>query len=196
MKPPVVPRAEVRYFGPGEHCSDPRPGDLVLVRSPGWPAAVIRFGERLRCRGRDRSFARVNHAATVLGRGIVQEMAGGGGQLTALASWRQQSYAVVHVTTATDEQRRAAVAAARWYVNVPYGWPSIVSDAVYVLSGLPIALAVGQSVVCSADASSAQRCLGLIPDKPDVAVLPSDLARWYRVFLPDPRLTRGAARGR
>lgn len=184
MKPAIVPKTTVRYFGPGQHCSDPSPGDLVLVASPGLPAKIIRFGERLRCRGAARPYARVNHAATVLCRGIVQEMAGGGGRLTALASWKSQHYAVVHVIDASPDQRQAAVKVARWYVNVPYGWPSIVSDAIYLLSGFPLALTIGQSVVCSADASGAQRCLGLIPGKPDIAVLPSDLAGWYDVKLP------------
>ena len=186
-KAPVVPAHTVTYFVPGETCGDPTLGDLILVRDNAWTAKVIRFGERLRLRKADRIFAAVNHAMTVVEEGespVVQQMTGTGGVLTPLSDFEDATYAVVHCTRATSTQRVAAQAAARWYVGVPYGWGSIVSDGLYLLTGLPVGLSLGQSVVCSADASTAQRCLGFVPAKPDIAVLPSDLARWFDVRLP------------
>ena len=186
-KAPIVPLATVRYYGPGEDCTDPAVGDLILVRHEGIPASLIRFGERLTLRGDAKVYGAVNHAMTVAsgsGGGIVQEMGGGGGVLTPLSHYGHLGYAVVHVVAATDAQRAMAAEAARWYVGVPYGFPSIVTDAVYCLTRCPLVLGIGQSVVCSADACSAQRCLGLVPDKPDLAVMPSDLARYYDVRLP------------
>jgi hypothetical protein len=182
--PPSVPDHTVRYFGPGEDCTDSQSGDLILVATDDLPAKVIRFGERLRLRGDDRVFANVSHAMTALGDGTVVEMIGGGGVITALVAYWHLSYAVVNTTLTSLGQQRAACQVARWYVGIDYGFPSVASDAIYLLTGLPIALTIGQSVVCSAMATATQRPLGLIPAKVDIAVLPSDLAQWYDVRLP------------
>ena len=186
-KSPVVPLATVRYYGPGEDCTDAVVGDLILVRHEGVAASLIRFGEGLTLHGEAKIYAAVNHAMTVVaveGGVVVQEMVGGGGVLTPLADYAHLAYAVVHVVAASDAQRSMAVEAARWYVGVPYGWASIITDGIYCLTRCPLVLGIGQSVVCSADATAAQRCLGLVPDRPDLAVMPSDLARYFGVRLP------------
>jgi len=185
--PALVPAHTVRYFGAGEHCADPMLGDLVLIRHAGFVASVIRFGERLRLHGEDRIYAAVNHAATVVDPGPnpkIQEMVGRGGVVSDLRTYVDVAYAVVNTTRATQAQRMTAKAAALYYVGIGYSYLSIASDSLYLLTGLPIALTIGASVVCSADASTAQRCLGFVPGKPDLAVLPSDLARWFDVRLP------------
>lgn len=186
-KPPVVPPCTIRYYGPGETCTDPDIGDLILVRTDDIFAKVIQFGEGLRLRGEDKVFARVNHAMTVVANTPiprVQQMIGGGGVVTDLSGYLHLVYAVVNVSGATTSQRFAAAEAALWYVGIGYGWPSVASDSIYLLTGLPVVLTVGQSVVCSAAAAAAQRCLGLVPNKADLAVLPSDLAKWCQVRLP------------
>jgi hypothetical protein len=185
----VVPHATVRYYGSSDHCSDPQLGDLILVRHDSLPAKVIRFGESLRLHGEDKVFARVNHAMTCVETGAtpkVQEMVGKGGVVTDLLTYVDLAYAVVSVTGATDDRRALAVENAMFFVGVEYGWPSIFGDSIYLLSGIPIGLTIGESVVCSADACSAQRALGLIPSKSDISVLPSDLAQWFDVRLPLP----------
>jgi hypothetical protein len=183
--PPVVPPHAIRYFNRWEHCIDTQPGDLILVATDDLFAKIIRFGERLRMHGDDKVFTRVNHAMIALGdgTGTVVEMIGGGGTVTPLAHYQHLSYAVIN-TTATDAQHALAVKVARWYTGVDYGFPSVASDALYLLTGIPLALTIGQSVVCSAMATATQRPLGLIPSKADIAVLPSDLAQWYDVRLP------------
>lgn len=182
--PPSVPAHTVRYFGPGETCLDAQAADLILVATDNPFARVIRFGERLRCHGDDRVFAKVTHAMVSLGDGSVVQMIGGGGTVTPLADYKHLSYAVVNTTFTSLGQLQAACEVARWYTGIEYGWPSVVSDAIYMLTGIPIALTIGQSVVCSAMATATQRPLGLIPAKVDIAVLPSDLAQWYEVRLP------------
>jgi hypothetical protein len=182
--PSVVPAHTIRYFGPGEDCLVTAPGDLILFATDDLPAKVIRFGERLRLRGDDKVFAKVNHAGTSLGDGTIVEMIGGGGTVTPLANYKHLSYAVVNTTFTSLGQQKAACDVACWYVGIDYGFPSVGSDSLYLLTGLPIALTIGQSVVCSAMATATQRPLGLIPAKADIAVLPCDLAQWYEVRLP------------
>lgn len=188
-KAAIVPSATVRYYPNGEHCTDPMIGDLVLVRSGDIGAKFIRFGEKLRLwlTKQDTAYGNVNHAMTVVSTypyPQVQQMTGSGGVVTPLQSYTALEYAVVHITDVTIAERLLAARAALWYLDVPYGWSSIGGDAFYCLTGLRLGLSTGQSVVCSADACSAQRCLGLVPDKPDVAVLPSDLARYFDVKVP------------
>lgn len=186
-KAPVVPRVAVSYYGPGEHCTTAVHGDVILVRHAGVVPWLIRFFQRLRNWGKKAPYAEVNHAMTVLSDGptaVVQQMQGGGGKVVPLRGYVHLWYAVVHTIDATTAQRQAAVAVARWYVGVPYGFPSILADALYLTTGIPLALAMGQSAVCSTDAAGAQRCMGLIPDKSDVAVRPDDMARYYDVRLP------------
>lgn len=186
-KPAIVPAATVSYYGPGEHATTAVHGDLLLVRHAGFLPSVIRFGERLRCWGDDRPYALVNHAATVVSDGptaVLQEQAGKGGVLTPLRGYVHECYALVHPTASAGKAQALATQAARWYLDVGYGWASIGGDAFYLLTGIRVGLAFGQTAVCSADAAAAQRCHGLVPDKPDVSVLPSDLARYYDVRLP------------
>jgi len=192
-----APPSHVRYFGKGvvggvKGKVNPitvRIGDLVLFSGDGFTDRLIQFGERMHLSKGHRIYATVNHAATVVSVTatdvVVQEMDGGGGRLTNLADYEASGrrFAIVSVDSAGTAQRVAAQAVASWYVNIPYGWASIVSDGIYCLTGLPLFLTVGQSVVCSASAVAAQRCLGLIPDKPDIAVMPSDLARYFDVQL-------------
>lgn len=189
-----APNHTVRYYYKGAipSAGSVLVGDLVLVSGSRWTDRLIQFGESLHMSRDHRQYSHVNHAATVVhvdvnaGNVVVQEMDGGGGRLRNLADYAAMkgvSFAVVSVRSATMSQRNAAVRSARWYVDVPYGWASIITDAVYCLLGIPFFLSIGQSVVCSAAATASQRCVGLIPDKPDIAVMPSDLARYYGVRL-------------
>ena len=195
VKATVAPPATVRYFGPGETCTDPALGALILVRHENLAAKVIRFGQWLHLQARHyvmrkpkaAPFWRVNHAATVVYAGdtpLISEQVGRGGVISDLASYAPVPYAVVEVIGATVAEQVNAAAVGYWYAGVPYGWPSIASDATYILTGLPIFLAIGESAVCSAAASLAQRCFGFIPSKADIAEMPSDLAEAFNVVLP------------
>lgn len=193
-KEAIVPKATVRYFGPGEHCSDPALGSLILVRHTGAMASIIRFGEWLRGKVQGQEpFWRVNHAMTVVstvGAFIrVSEQEARGGTISDLATYVDHAYAVVTIDQSTTAARQESAKVGWWYSNVPYGWVSIASDTLYILSGIPLTLAIGQSVVCSTAAAQAQCAQGLIPDKPLVAVLPSDLARYFGVVIPSEMIT-------
>lgn len=183
-----APRSTVvRHYRAGHYPRHATTGDLVLTRGGDSYARAIRFGERLHAQTGEEKFSWCNHAATVVsdepGNVTVLEMAGRGGRLTKLADYARDeiSFAVVHVKNVSPVQRDAAVRAAMWFLDAPYGWVSVASDAVYCLTGIPFFLTFGESVVCSAVACQSQRILGLIPDKPDIAVMPSDLARYFQV---------------
>src|ERR1035437_9339389 len=55
------------HYGPGESITDPRPGDVVLIRGSGWLGKAIRFFVRIRCRRNgDRPFAHWSHAGIIV----------------------------------------------------------------------------------------------------------------------------------
>src|SRR3954454_6577288 len=66
----LVPAPEpvgCKRCGPGETISDPRPGDIVLVRGTGWLGKSIRFGLRIRYRRKeDRPLAHWSHAGIIV----------------------------------------------------------------------------------------------------------------------------------
>ena len=195
-KPAVVPAHTVRYFGPGEHCSDPQLGAMFLVRSAGIPGKIIRFGQWLHIWVGHLLFGqpyapwwRVNHAMTCVETGAdpnVAEQVGRGGVISSLLTYKHLAYAVVEMVDPWVEDEEHAAAVGTYYAGIDYGWPSIVSDAIYILTGLPIFLTVGQSAVCSTAATEAQRCFGLIPPKPDLAMMPADDAQAFGVVIPLP----------
>ena len=65
---PVAERQVIAYTHcrPGESISDPRPGDVVLVRGVGWLGKAIRLFVRMRCRRESGlPFAHWSHAEII-----------------------------------------------------------------------------------------------------------------------------------
>jgi hypothetical protein len=95
--------------GPGEAVSQPRPGDILLVRGVGWLGRSIRGYERLCARGKDRAFAHWSHAAVVVsGRGHLVEVLHSGVVLSAIGNYRDQEYHYVRVELSDTDRDRVA----------------------------------------------------------------------------------------
>jgi hypothetical protein len=96
--------------GPGESISDPRPGDIILVRGKGWLGELIRFGMRMGCRGYgDRSFAYWSHAAIIVSpHGHLIEVVPAGVVLNRLENYRDQEYHYVYLDLTATERARAS----------------------------------------------------------------------------------------
>ena len=188
----IAPHATWRIFAEGEHCTDAKEGDLLLVAHTGLLPFLIRLGQRIsfwrqRSLGRKqfaKEFCAFNHAAVIVSGGVdaeLVEMAARGGQAVKLSTYSARRYAVISVE-ATPAERMNAVRMANWCRNAEYGWWSIVGICVEILT--PISLAIGSKnrLICSAATSLSARCLGLVPDKADASgVMPADLARYFKV---------------
>jgi hypothetical protein len=99
-----------RRCGPGESISDPRPGDVILVRGKGWIGKVIRFGMRMGCRSYgDRSLAYWSHAAIIVSpHGHLIEVIPAGVILNRLENYRDQEYHYVYLDLSAADRARAS----------------------------------------------------------------------------------------
>jgi hypothetical protein len=103
------PVAYVRC-GPGESISDPRPGDIVLVRGTGWLGKTIRFGLRLRYRSNEeRALAYWSHAGIIVNtQGHLIEVVPSGVVLNRLENYRAQEYHYVYLDLSAADRARAS----------------------------------------------------------------------------------------
>jgi hypothetical protein len=96
--------------GPGETISDPRPGDIVLVRGTGWLGKTIRFGLRMRYRrNQDRPLAHWSHAGIIVShQGHLIEVVPSGVVLNRLENYRDYEYHYVYLDLSAADRTRAS----------------------------------------------------------------------------------------
>jgi hypothetical protein len=186
----VAPDSTSEIYKSGEHCNNAKPGDIVLVKHKGTMPLLIRTGQRIyywrkRLFGHkeyEKAYCNFNHAAVVVegGKNIaIVEMEAHGGHKTYLANYQAEEYAVIKIT-ATPAQKQDAVNFANYCLNIEYGFLSIAAIVLNVLIGWGISFS-NRGLICSAATSLSARCMGLIPDGPDITVMPADLARYFGV---------------
>lgn len=180
------------------------PGDLLLCRSTGPVGWLIRFGERVRYYGWWRSLgwlARAilrlnppdepdepawgNHIAIHIGDGLVVEALAQGVVVTPLAHYQAGRYRVVRLAACrpavTDVERAAAVAFAREMAarHAKYGWLSIASIILQLVTPVRLDVSFDGAVICSALGAQAWEHAGVIlPTLSSLTTMPADFWRW------------------
>lgn len=139
-----------------------------------WLDKLIRFGERLRSTP---TAARWSHVALVMPDGSLIEALGRGvskGQLTAYPN-----HAIVSVGV-SNTQAAAAWAFARSTLGDSYGFITVISIALDLLSPAFIHFKSGRTLICSELVARALEHTGWICPKLDTShVMPSNLAMWF-----------------
>ena len=185
MTQAVVPGmgVSVERFGPGETAPDPQPGDFILTHGNAWFNKCIRIGQRLRFRGADRKYTVWDHAALVVDEnGGLIEAAGPGVQRTDLSAYRDIEYHFVRLGVAVGETDRAeAVAFAEWSLGEQYGWLTIVSITLGLLTGGRLTFGFEGQQICSGLVARALERTPAIFDRDPADIMPADLAKYYRV---------------
>jgi hypothetical protein len=99
-----------KRYGPGENVSNPRPGDVLLVRGTGWIGKLIRFGMRMGCRSYgDRSLAYWSHAAIIVStQGHLIEVVPAGVILNRLENYRDEEYHYVYLDLSAADRASAS----------------------------------------------------------------------------------------
>jgi hypothetical protein len=109
---PTAKRRPVAYIhcGPGQGISDPRPGDVVLIRGAGWLGSAIRFFVRMRCRrSGDYPLAHWSHAGMIVSRqGHLVEVLHCGVVLSNIEKYRNQEYHYVFLDLSAADRTRAS----------------------------------------------------------------------------------------
>lgn len=173
----------------GESPREWRAGDIVLTHGDSLFAKLIGFGQRLRIHGEDRKYAWFTHAALVAGPGgELVEVMGSGIKRRHVSVYRPQDYAVVH-TGAEPGDVKEILRFADWAVAArpKYGWATIVSIALTMLTGAKFAFFVSGEFICSGFVARAMERTGAIFSRDPVHITPADLAKYYGVLPPSTR---------
>ncbi len=174
------------------------PGDFILTHSSDVYGRLIRFGEAIRYRGAEKVFAHWSHAAVFINdTGDIIEAIGGGVQERNISVYDATEYVVVHLpATIVPGDREHAVAFADFCLNDKYGWLTIVSIALCLLTGAKLSFGVDGQQICSAlVARSCERIGEIFTEGDPWELMPADLAKHFDVRLigekgkpPDPHV--------
>lgn len=166
-------------YAPGDAPQTWVPGDFLLTRSSGFVGAAIRFGERLRF---PKTRAWTNHAVLIVSpEGDIVEALGHGVRVGHAEEYRGRQYVVVD-SKLNSLERLDAVRFGLKMVGTSYGYLTIASIIVTLLTGAKLRFSRGRSVICSGLVAAA---LGLDEWRADPShVMPVELAVYYGVDAP------------
>lgn len=173
-------------FEAGKEATSWVPGDFILTHGDGFYSRLIRFGQRLRIHGEDRKYTYWNHAAMVVGeQGELVEALGRGVVRSKASDYLTREYTVVRVT-ASPEDRAQAVAFAEWTAErlSSYGWTTIVSISLTLLTGGKFSFFIDGEFICSGLVARALERTGAIFNRDPGHVMPADLAKYFQVDIP------------
>jgi len=171
----------VRFYESGEEIEGYEGGDFILTRGEYWTSKLIRFGQGLRT---DKMYAWWNHAALVLNEnGDIAEALSNGVVCNHISRYTSPACYLVKIT-ASDEDRRQMTAFAESVLTSPdrteYGWLTILSITLTLLTGSRLVFGVAGTAICSGFVAEALVRTGEIFDKPPSHMMPADLAKHYR----------------
>ena len=166
----------------GETISDPKPGDIILIRGAGWLGCLIRLFERMRYRtAEDRAFARWSHAAIVVGRdGLLVEVLHTGVTFSRLEKYRDQDYRYIRLDLSDTDRKSAAVYACAC-LRQKYGVSSFLLFAASLLAGDRWRIRDRGQQGCVALIVRALQRAGVKFDRPAADMMPADLAKHFGV---------------
>lgn len=183
-----------------------RPGDLLLTRSHGTIGSLIRFGERIRYHGWWNALrhgaahlvgaaaepelddpAWCNHVAVYVGDGMLIEALAAGLTLTRADKYAPGDYRIARLEAADravgpfERQNAVAYARAQLARHSRYGWLSIASIVLQLLTPLRLDVSWDGAVICSAFAAQCWEHAGIIlPTRSALTTMPSDFWEWVR----------------
>ncbi len=191
---PVL-EASVRRFGPGEapERTAYRPGDFILTHGASIFSYLIRFGQGIRFWGRDRPYTWWNHAALIVSEeGALVEALGAGVLRTSLTKYTPTEFHLVSIEgVANEHDREQAVRFAEWCVGMPYGYVTIVSIGLSLLTGGKFTFGFDGQAICSGLVARALERTNAIFNRTPSHIMPADLAKYFRVEPPPLGTPRG-----
>jgi len=176
---PIIPN--FKYYPVGQAVIDFSPGDFIIVETSGFAAKTIRFGQWLRYHGKKKPFAKWNHAAIIIDdKGSLIEARPTGVSYGHISEYLNDKVYVVK-TNFNEQSAEQAIAAAKSYVNDGYGWFTILSIMIELVTGIKLQLSYNRSVVCSGLVAMCLWAGGVIFDANPLQMMPADLAATFKV---------------
>ncbi len=176
----------VELFGPGEMPSEWHVGDYMLVSAGVWKdgkrgrvplvSQMIQFGQSLRFRGQDAIFAHWNHAVWVSDGELIEAL-GHGVTASPYDKYKDVEFHVVH-SNLNEVERSDADAFVRYemQVHARYGFVTIVSIGLSLLTGLKFTFGTPGTSICSGLVAAALAANQWREDPSHV--MPADLAKY------------------
>lgn len=182
---PAADRPAIAYTHcrPGEGISDPRPGDVVLIRGAGWLGKAIRLFVRMRCRREsDLAFAHWSHAGIIISaRGHLVEVVPSGVVLNHIENYRDQDYHYVQLDLSAADRTRAW-RYAHSCLRQKYGRWGFVLLAFAVLTGDRFHVPDRGQQGCVALIARALQHAGMTFARRPTEMTPADLARKFGIM--------------
>jgi Permuted papain-like amidase enzyme, YaeF/YiiX, C92 family len=168
-----------------------QPGDFILTHGGEFFSQLIRFAQQLRFRGADNRYTFWNHAALIVSNdGAIVEALGNGVTRRSLADYAQTQFTIVRIA-ASAEDRAETVRFADACVGLPYGWPTIVSIALSLLTGTTLKFGFNGQMICSGlVARSLERTTAIFKQEPS-HIMPAELAKIYKADPPPKNTAKG-----
>lgn len=175
----------VESFPPGAEVNSPCRGDFILTHGNSWTSRLIRFGQGIRYWGPDRKFTRWNHAAIFINEdGDIIEALGAGVQQRNISVYKNTEYHVVHLENVVEPPNRThEVEFAQACLDAHYGWLTIISIALSLLTGSKFGFGVDGQEICSALVARCLERTGEIFPTDPWHITPADLAKYFNVQL-------------
>lgn len=170
--------AALTRYTPGTRAEDGRPGDFVLYEDRSWIGWGIRFGQRLRFRGKDRKYAWPNHTAVLISPHTVVEAVGEGVLRRPLEDYDSRDYVLIKVD-ASDEDRDQMVKFVLSCIGYPYGFVTDLSFALTLFLGFKIDFTVDRTYICSQLVGETLVRAGYILPRSAQRMSPADLAKMF-----------------
>ncbi len=178
--PPAAPRPRLSatWYPPGQAEPEPQPGDFLLTHAYAWTSRLIRFGESLRYRGSNRTFAYWSHAVAVVSAdGEIVEALGSGVTGGNISKYTGTDYVYVRIQ-GSDPDRAEMAAFAREQIGWQYGFLTIASIVLSLLTTGRLRFGLSGTEICSGLVARMLERGTYIWVDPS-SIMPADLARFF-----------------
>ncbi len=190
-----VTKAYVRRFGPGEEPEHGtfKPGDFILTHGNTFFSKLIRFGQHIRFRGQDSKYDWWNHAAMIISEdGDIIEALGAGVCRSKLSKYKPTEFHIISIDQiVAPDDRNQAVKFAEWCDGMPYGWVTIISIAISLLTGGKFNFGFDGQAICSGLVARALERTNAIFNRSPSHIMPADLAKYFEVERPPTGTCKG-----
>lgn len=172
------------FHKPKEPTPKVEPGDIVLTHGNHIFSKLIRFGQRLRYKGVEKSYAYWNHVAIVVDDdGHIVEALGDGVQKTHLSDYQKSEYVVARVVK-SKESRQQMIDYLEWVacIEKDYNWGLIGLIGIELITGGNLSINLDGSEICSTLAAEALKSAGIFFNRGKV--MPADIAYVFSLDTP------------
>lgn len=176
-----IPEFSLEACTAGQETTASCPGDFFLVHGDNFYSRLIQFGQGLRFKGENRHFGYWTHCGMFVGHsGEIIEALGHGVIERNISYYKDYKYIVVHVN-ASDQDRQQQVDFAKACLGDKYGWLTLVSIALSLLSGTKFSFNFDGQEICSGLVTRTLERTSFIPKRDASHMMPADLAQAFNV---------------